>query len=76
MKDLITLIMIALVWVSSVTFAMSQSGEAKEKKAHDAFQTLLMQADKNKDGKISMASNVPPLSYIAKNKYLRKFLYL
>lgn len=53
MKNLITVIMIALVWFSSVSFALNQPGSDKEKQAHEAFQALLKQADKNKDGKIS-----------------------
>lgn len=53
MKNLITLIMIAFVWMWSVSFTIPQSNDAKDKKAHDEFKTLLQQTDKNKDGKIS-----------------------
>lgn len=53
MKNLITLIMIVLTWFASVSFTLNQSGNDTEKKAHEEFQALLKQTDKNKDGKIS-----------------------
>jgi Ca2+-binding EF-hand superfamily protein len=53
MKNLITLMMIAFVWLLSVSFTIPQSNDAKDKKAHDEFKILLKQTDKNNDGKIS-----------------------
>ena len=53
MKNLITLIMIASLWMTGATFAQNQPGNDKNKKAHEEFHILLKQTDKNKDGKIS-----------------------
>ena len=45
--------MIVSLWLSGGAFAQNKPGSEPEKKAHEEFQTLLKQADKNKDGKLS-----------------------
>ena len=51
MKNLIALLIIALLGLSNMTFA--NYGDDKEKKAREAFQMLLQKGDKNSDLKLS-----------------------
>jgi len=53
MNNPTTLLLIAFVMLSIVTFAQNQQDTTEIRKARDDFQSLLKETDKNNDGKIS-----------------------
>jgi len=53
MKNMIALMLIALFGISTAAVAQDKPAGGDEKKVHQEWLSLLNQADKNKDGKIS-----------------------